>query len=108
MPLTSTYILQVEKTGTSTGVQGGLALDGLIQLMPNPASEETLLTWPASLQVWTIELIAADGRRAATFSPAAHDHRMTLDLNGLAPGSFVVRATTSQWVWTDRLVKVPR
>jgi hypothetical protein len=108
-PLTSTYVLQVEKTGTSnTGIAPGSGLDALMQLMPNPAMESSVLTWAASLPVRTVELMGPEGRRVAVFSPTAHDQRLVLDLEGLAPGSYLVRAATGQGVWTSHLMKAPR
>ena len=107
-PLTSTYVLQVEKTGTSnTGIAQGSGLDA-IRLVPNPAVESSSLTWPADLLVRSIVVLGTDGRVVGTFSPTAMQQRMTLDLEDLAPGNYMVRATTGQGVWTERLVKTPR
>jgi len=104
-PLTSTYVLQVEKTGnTNTGLTSTLA-GAVLQLVPNPAMDAALLSWPTARQVRLIEVIAADGRTLISQRPNDSGRSMTLDLKSLASGSYMVRAFSRDGVFTSRLVR---
>ena len=64
-------------------------MDGLA-IWPNPAHEQVTLRLPADA-VGTIEAIGADGRIARSWK-AASSGVLVLDLNGLVPGVYSVRA----------------
>ncbi len=107
-PLSSTYVLQVEKTGTGSN---GIAANGRLEdiaLAPNPAQESSTLTWPAGVVVRSVVVLGLDGKQVATFSPTARAQRLVLPLDGLAAGTYLVRALTQSGVRTERLVKAPR
>ncbi|MBP7515106.1 MAG: T9SS type A sorting domain-containing protein [Flavobacteriales bacterium] len=107
-PLSSTYVLQVEKTGTgSTDIAANAVLEG-IALAPNPALESSVLAWPADVTVRNVVVLGLDGKQVATFSLTAREQRLVLLLDGLATGTYLVRALTDSGVRTERLVKVPR
>lgn len=107
-PLSSTYVLQVEKTGTgSNGILANAGLEG-IALVPNPALESSTLTWPADVALRNLVVLGLDGKQVASFSPTAREQRMVLPLEGLAPGTYLVRAIAEEGVFTSRLVRVAR
>jgi hypothetical protein len=104
-PLTSTYVLQVEKVeDISTGVMPTAKPDGMV-LQPNPAVEHAVLTWPASAAVRSVTLFAPNGTKAATFYPTAREQGYQFDLGALASGVYLVQAITDNGIWTERLVK---
>ena len=103
-PLSSTYVLQVEKTGTSSGIAHN-GVEAMLQLTPNPAAEQALLSWSAARQVRLIEMISADGRKVMSQRPVNSDRSFMLDLKSVAPGSYMVRASSSEGLFTTRLVK---
>ena len=76
-------------------------------LYPNPAGETSFLSWSSALGVERVELVSADGRLVATLGPSAQEHRLAIDLDGLAPGLYTVHAQTSEGWWSARLVKAP-
>lgn len=103
-PLTSTYVLQVEKTGSTLGVADAGA-ETMMNIAPNPAMDAALLSWPAARQVGLIEVISADGRRVMSERRVNIGRNMLLDLKSVAPGTYMVRASTSDGLLTTRLVK---
>ncbi len=105
-PLSSTYVLQVEKTGQTNGLSAH-QLEGF-QLTPGAASESSLLTWPSTTSVQLVELVAADGRTLASLRPVAAATSILLDLRGLPAGGYLVRALAPAGVWTGRLVHSQR
>lgn len=96
----------VEECGDAVGIP---PLDGAepggMALYPNPAGETSFLSWSSALRVECVEVLAADGRTAATFRPNAQAQRMAISLEGLAPGLYTVRALTGTGWWSGRLVK---
>lgn len=103
-PLSSTYVLQVEKQDLSTG--SGTWGNGLYSLLPNPATADATLTWPHDLEVRGVSLLAMDGTQVTRFSPTAREQRLRLDLGGLPPGAYLVRVLTDQGPRTQRLLKI--
>lgn len=103
-PLTSTYVLQVEKTGSTLGVVDA-GTETMMNIAPNPAMDAALLSWPAARQVRLVEVISADGRTVMSERPVNIGRTMLLDLKSAAPGTYLVRASTSDGLLTTRLVK---
>ncbi len=76
-----------------------------LQLMPNPATSEVLLSLSnASADAGTVRLISADGRIVRTWPMPAGITRTTLDLGGLAPALYVVELNVAGAVLKERLV----
>ena len=103
-PLTSTYVLQVEKTGSTSGI-ADIGAGSMLQFAPNPAMEQALLSWPAARKVRLIEVISADGRTVMSQRPVSGDRSLMLDLKAVAPGTYMVRASSPDGLFTTRLVR---
>lgn len=102
-PLISNHELVVEVVLNTTEIE---AHDGaLFTVSPNPAAEQALLSWPAARQVRLIEVVSADGRMVMSERPVNIGRTLLLDMKSVAPGTYLVRASTSEGLLTTRLIK---
>ncbi|MEJ1928815.1 FG-GAP-like repeat-containing protein [Nostoc sp. NIES-2111] len=77
---------------TTTSVKVGTT--SVLQLWPNPASIQVLLTLPENLNLGTgqrVELFDASGRRVRRFAPVNGASQQSLDLEGLGQGVYQIR-----------------
>jgi hypothetical protein len=89
--------------------QGMTGIDGRTSLFPNPVTDAFLLTFQAeSAGEYLVEIHAADGRLAATFSgysDALSPVQQTLDASSWTPGVYWVRVRTDQGIQTMPFIK---
>ncbi|MDB5233306.1 MAG: C-terminal target protein [Hymenobacter sp.] len=66
----------------------------VLQLYPNPATAQCLLVHPVATREASITVYSALGQRVATVTCAPGTQQTTLNLNGLATGSYLLRFTS--------------
>jgi hypothetical protein len=90
--------------------QGMTGSDARTTLYPNPVTDAFLLTFqPESAGEYLVEIHAADGRLAATFSGYTDGFspvQQTLDASTWTPGAYWVRVRTAQGIQTMPFIKV--
>lgn len=91
-------------TGTAAGMDEATANSGLLRVFPNPANELINVLSTDGGQLRALNVWSVEGRLVRT-EPVLAD-RATVDVSGLQPGSYVMRAERADGtVLTTRFVK---
>lgn len=78
-----------------------------IAIVPNPASDRAIITWPSGQQPDRVEILAMNGAEVFSKVPVRGAVHMELDLHGLPDGIYTVRATGASSTSTVLLVRGP-
>ncbi len=79
--------------------------EGSLAITPNPASDNVLVSWPAGMAPQRIDVIGIDGRTVRSVTPGSNSGQLQVDLQGLAAGTYVVRAVNNSGATFTRLIK---
>lgn len=94
--LTGTYLLQVNVVRTAISAVGSLVEAGGFRMFPNPARDQVTIDLPGpDHRVNNLELLDAQGRAVARPTMTSiSDGLLSIDLSGVAGGTYMVRLTT--------------
>ena len=91
----------------TVGVEGPVR-EGKLIIRPNPAQDRVEVALPdGARDTMGLEVLDALGRRMPVAVDRSAGPKWALDVSGLAPGTYLLRANGPGRTWTGRLVRRP-